>query len=339
MKTASRPCEAQTRAPADRAPAPVLILAGPTAVGKSALAMAVARAAPGEIVAADCMQVYRGLDIGTGKPSPHDRAAVPHHLVDVCDPTESFSAHEFARRAQGAVDAIASRGRLPVLVGGTGLYLRAFLKGSLAGRGAEPALRLRLMQEARERGADALFTRLRAVDPASAARIHPADLVRIVRALELAETTGRRPSEMRPALWDGPQRSNAVMVVLARERAELWALIDARCRRMWEGGLLDEVRALLARGLAAEARPLQAIGYRQAVAVLLGGLAEREGLAAMQRATRQYAKRQLTWYRREPAAEWVSVRGWDWVEPLARELVERMARMAWPPAPPLDAQQ
>jgi len=294
--------------------------------------MAVAQAVPSEIVAADCMQVYRGLDIGTGKPSAQDRAAVPHHLVDICDPTETFSAHEFARRAHGAVDAIAGRGRLPILVGGTGLYLRAFLKGSLAGTGADPALRQRLMREAHEHGTDALFARLRAVDPTSAARIHPADLVRIVRALELAETTGRRPSELRPALWDTPRRTNAVMVVLTREREELWALIDARCQRMWEGGLLDEVRTLRARGLAAEARPLEAIGYRQAVAVLQGRMAEREGLAAMQRATRQYAKRQLTWYRREPAAEWVSVRGWAWVEPLAREIVERLSRMASPPA-------
>ena len=334
MSSASPPREAQASAPA-----PVLIVAGPTAVGKSALAMAVARAAPGEIVAADCMQVYRGLDIGTGKPSLHDRAAVPHHLVDVCDPTESFSAHEFARRAESAADAIASRGRLPILVGGTGLYLRAFLKGSLAGGGADPALRLRLTREAREGGADALFARLSAVDPASAARIHPADLVRIVRALELAETTGRRPSELRPALWDAPRRSNAVMVVLAREREELWALIDARCRRMWEAGLLEEVRALLAGGLSAEARPLQAIGYRQAVAVLLGRLPEREAVAAMQRATRRYAKRQLTWYRREPAAGWVGVRGWDWIEPLTRELVARLGRLAPPPAAPLDARR
>jgi tRNA dimethylallyltransferase len=296
--------------------------------------MAVARAAPGEIVTADCMQVYRGLDIGTGKPSGQDRAAVPHHLVDICDPTESFSAHEFARRAQHAVDAIAGRGRLPILVGGTGLYLRAFLRGSLAGPGADAALRLRLLREARERGGGALFTRLSALDPASAARIHPADLVRIVRALELAETTGRRPSEIRPDLWGAPRRTNAVMVVLSREREELWALIDARCRQMWEGGLLDEVRALLAGGLAAEARPLQAIGYRQAVAVLQGRMAEGEGLAAMRRATRQYARRQLTWYRREPAAEWVSVREGAWIEPLARELAERLSRMARPPAAP-----
>jgi tRNA dimethylallyltransferase len=335
LNRASPRPENQDPAPAGRVPVPLLILAGPTAVGKSALAMAVAREAPGEIVAADCMQVYRGLDIGTGKPSRQDRAGVPHHLVDICDPSERFSAHEFTQRAQQAVDAIAARGRLPILVGGTGLYLRAFLKGRLAGPGADPALRSRLMQEAREQGAGALFGRLRAADPASAARIHPADLVRIVRALEIAEITGRRPSEVRLALWDAPRRANTLMVVLSRQREELSALIDARCRRMWETGLLDEVRALLARGLGAEARPLQAIGYRQAVAVLLGRLAEGEGLAAMQRATRQYAKRQLTWYRREPAAEWVSVQGWAWIEPLARELVERLARMASPAAAPL----
>ena len=297
--------------------------------------MAVARAAPGEIVAADCMQVYRGLDVGTGKPSAEDRAAVPHHLLDICEPTETFSAHAFARRAAQAVDQIRGRGRLPILVGGTGLYLRAFLRGGLAGSGADPALRERLAREAQALGTRALFARLQAADPASAARIHPEDLVRIVRALELLETSGRPPSALRPGLWDAPRTRDALMLVLTREREELGALIDARAQRMWQGGLLEEVRALLASGHPGDLRPLQAIGYRQAVAVLQGRMSGAEGLAAMRRATRQYAKRQLTWYRREPAAEWQSVRGWAWVEPLAREILDRLARGQDPPGSPL----
>jgi tRNA dimethylallyltransferase len=293
--------------------------------------LAIARAAPAEIIAADCMQVYRGLDIGTGKPSAQDREMVPHHLVDICDPTDSFSAHEFARRAARAVDEIRGRGRLPILVGGTGLYLRTFLTGNLAGSGANPALRERLRREAETLGPRALFERLGAADPASAARIHPHDLVRIVRALELVGSTGRRPSEWRTRLWDAPRVADTLMLVLTRERDELAALIDARTRRMWEGGLLEEVRGLLARGYAADLRSLRAIGYRQAVAVVRGELSAAEGLQSMQRATRQYAKRQLTWFRREPAAEWVTVRGWGWVEPLALEILERLARQTDPP--------
>jgi tRNA dimethylallyltransferase len=293
--------------------------------------MAIARCAPGEIIAADCMQVFRGLDIGTGKPSAQDRARIPHHLVDICEPTGTFSAHEFARRAGGAVHEIRSRGRLPVLVGGTGLYLRAFLTGNLAGSGANPALRERLRREAQALGTPALFERLRAADPESAARIHPQDLVRIVRALELAYTTGRRPSAWRTRLWDPPRVPDTLMLVLTRERGELSALINTRAHQMWEGGLLEEVRGLLGRGYAADLRPLRGIGYRQAMAVLQGELSAAEGLASMQRATRQYAKRQLTWYRREPAAEWVTVRGWAWVEPLALEILERLARRTEPP--------
>jgi tRNA dimethylallyltransferase len=296
--------------------------------------MAIAHAAPGEIIAADCMQVYRGLDIGTGKPSAQERATVPHHLVDICEPTDTFSAHVFARRAARAAHEIRGRGRLPILVGGTGLYLRAFLTGNLAGSGANPALREWLRREAQALGTRALFERLRATDPVSAARIHPEDLVRIVRALELADSTGRRPSEWRTRLWQAPRVPGALMLVLTRERDELSNLINARAHRMWEGGLLEEVRGLLAQGYAADLRPLQAIGYRQAVAVVQGKVSPAEGLRSMQRATRQYAKRQLTWYRREPAAEWVTVRGWAWVEPLAREILERLGRQADRPRSP-----
>jgi tRNA dimethylallyltransferase len=288
--------------------------------------MAIARVVPGEIIVADCMQVYRGLDIGTGKPSAQERATVPHHLVDVCDPADTFSAHAFATRAARAVHEIRGRGRIPILVGGTGLYLRAFLTGNLAGRGADPALRERLRREAQAGGTRALFERLRATDPASAARIHPEDQVRIVRALELAASTGRRPSEWRTRLWDPPQVPGALMLVLTRERNELSTLIDARAHRMWAGGLLEEVRGVLAQGYPADLRPLRAIGYRQAVGVVQGELSAAEGLQSMQRATRQYAKRQLTWYRREPAAEWVTVRGWAWVESLAGEILERLDR-------------
>lgn len=279
---------------------------------------------------ADSMQVHRGMDVGTGKPSAAERTAVPHHLLDVCDPGETFSASAFASRAQAVVEEIRRRGRLPILVGGTGLYLRAFLKGRLAGAGEDPAIRDRLRQEAAVGGARSLHERLRALDPPSAERIHAGDLLRIVRALELWEVTGRRPSELRPALWDPPRTTVSALVVLTREREELYRLIDARARRMWEAGLANEVRGLLATGYSPDLPTLKSLGYRQAVAYLQGRRGAAEALAEMQRVTRNYARRQLTWFRREPTAEWVTVRGWEWVEPLAEKLLQRLAQPKWP---------
>lgn len=285
-----------------------------------------ARRAPGEIIIADSMQVYRGMDAGTGKPSRTEREMVPHHLLDVCEPDETFSAAEFASRAQALAEEIRGRGRLPILVGGTGLYLRAFLKGRLAGADGDREIRGRLKREAERVGTRRLHERLGALDPASAARVHPGDLFRIIRALELFEVTGRRPSEIRPGFWDPPRVAISAFLVLSRERDELYRLIDARAGRMWEEGLVEEVRRLRAAGFAADLPALRSLGYRQAVAYLQGRLSEAEALADMQRATRRYARRQLTWFRREPAAEWVVVKGWDWVEPLAERILSRLTR-------------
>lgn len=303
----------------------VVILAGPTAVGKSALALALARRTGGEIVAVDSMQVYRGLDVGTGKPLPEERAAVPHHLLDCCEAHQRFSAGEFARRAHRLVGEIRGRGRLPILVGGTGLYLRAFLRGSLSGGGADPGIRERLAAEAERLGPGALFDRLAGLDPDSAARIHPGDRVRILRALELWETTGQAPSTLRPGLWGPPTVPVADFLVLTRDREELYQLIDRRCGRMWGDGLLAETGRLLALAAAGPVPPLGALGYRQAAAYLRGELSQAAALAEMQRTTRNFAKRQLTWFRREAGARWLRVAGWDWVEPTAAALAERLA--------------
>jgi tRNA dimethylallyltransferase len=286
----------------------------------------VARRVSGEILVADSMQVYRRMDVGTGKPSPAERATVPHHLLDLCDPTDTFSASEFASRAHALLPEIRARGRLPILVGGTGLYLRAFLKGRLAGTAGDPAIRARLRREAEAGGSQALYDRLAALDPATAERVHPRDLFRIVRGLELLEVTGRRPSEIRPDLWESPRLHVSAMLVLTRDRQELDRLIDERARAMWEAGLVDEVRRLLADGYGPDVPAFRSLGYRQAVARLQGGLTEADALLQMQRATRQYARRQLTWFRREPAAEWMEVRGWEWVEPLADRLADRVGR-------------
>lgn len=311
----------------------LLIIAGPTAVGKSALGLAVARRLLGEIIVADSMQVYRGMDVGTGKPSLGERAAIPHHLLDICEPNGTFSASEFARAAHALVREIRERGHVPILVGGTGLYLRAFLKGRLAGAGGDPAIRARLRREAEVSGSQALYARLRSLDPVTAGRLHPHDLFRIIRALELLEITGRPPSEIRSDLWEAPRLQGTAMLVLSRDRQELDRLIDERAEVMWERGLVEEVRRLLAQGYGPDLPALRSLGYRQAVAHLQRRSTEGEALLSMQRATRRYARRQLLWFRREPAADWVTVRGWDWVEPLAEQLRTRLLR----PHDPADA--
>lgn len=293
-------------------------------MGKSVLALAVTRRLPGEIIVADSMQVYRGMDVGTGKPSATERAAVPHHLLDICNPDETFSASAFAERAQALLAGIRGRGRVPILVGGTGLYLRAFLKGRLSGTGGEPAVRERLRREAEAAGSEALHARLAEADPATAGRVHPRDLFRIIRALELLEVTGRRPSEIRAALWEPPRVQLSAMLVLTRERRELDRLIEERARAMWQRGLVDEVRRLLAAGYAPDLPAFRSLGYRQALQHLQGRLTEEEALRQMQRATRRFARRQLLWFRREPAAEWLTVAGWDWVEPLAEQIAGRL---------------
>ncbi len=230
----------------------IAVIAGPTASGKTAVAVALARRVGGEIVNADSQQVYRGLDVGTAKPTPEERAAAPHHLVDVVEPGEGMDAARFAALADAAIASAASRGRVPVVAGGTGLYLRALLHGVVAAPGRDPALRARLEDEAARLGRPALHARLAAIDPDTAGRIRPNDLVRIVRALEIA-ASGLRPSELHAAHAFQEDRYDAAILALDPPRAELHARIDARVREMFEAGLLDETRALLAsRGIYSE---------------------------------------------------------------------------------------
>jgi tRNA dimethylallyltransferase len=281
----------------------LLVIAGPTASGKTALAVALARRLGGEIVNADSQQVYRGLDVGTAKPTPAERAAAPHHLLDVAEPGEGMDAARFAALADVAIAEIAARGRLPVVAGGTGLYLRALLHGVVAAPGRDPALRAALEAEAAERGRPALHARLAAVDPAMAARIRENDLVRIVRALEIA-AGGRRPAELYAEHAFQEDRYPATILALAPPRAELHARIDARVEAMFAGGILDEARALLAR-FGEAPPPKLPIGYAEAAACLRGELALDEAVRRVQVAHRRYARRQVVWLRRERGVEWV----------------------------------
>jgi tRNA dimethylallyltransferase len=280
------------------------VVAGPTASGKTALAIALARRVGGEIVNADSQQVYRGLDVGTAKPSAEERAAAPHHLLDVVEPGEGMDAVRFAALADAAIADIAARGRVPIVAGGTGLYLRALLHGVVEAPGRDPALRARLEEEAARLGRPALHARLAEVDPATAARIRPNDLVRIVRALEIA-AGGKLPSALHAEHAFQAERYDALLVALDPPRAELHARIDARVREMFAGGLLDEARALRGR-LAGAPLPRLPIGYPEAIACLEGTIPFAEAVRRVQVAHRRYARRQVVWLRAERGVEWLA---------------------------------
>ena len=296
--------------------APAIALMGPTASGKSAYAIALARRLGGEIVSVDSALVYRGLDIGAAKPTAQERAQVAHHLVDVCDPWQAFSAVEFARAARAAIDGILARGRLPVLAGGTGLYFRALLDGLSEMPEADPGVRAALAAEAAERGWAALHAELARVDPEAAARIHATDAQRIQRALEVYRLSGRAISDWQRNARTARLPLRVLKLVLAPpQRALLHARIEARFDAMLAAGFLDEVRRLRALpALAAHPRPLElpalrAVGYRQAWEHLDGASSPAEFRARAIAATRQLAKRQYTWLRGELDARWFDPAG------------------------------
>jgi tRNA dimethylallyltransferase len=274
---------------------PLIVIAGPTASGKTAQAIRIAKRVDAEIVSADSQQVYRGFDIGTAKPSAEELAEVRHHLIDVADPSEDFSAARFQALADAAIEDIVGRGKRVVVAGGTGLYLRVLLHGVVPAPPADPALRAALEEEAERTGRESLWKRLAAVDPGSAARVHKTDLVRIVRALEIHALTGTPASELRRQHGFAQERYPYRMFVLDPPREALYAAIDARTQRMFEQGLVEEVRSLHSRGHRGAA-PMGSVGYAQALEHVEGAVED----AA--RETRRYAKRQLTWFRREPGA-------------------------------------
>ncbi|HSP95862.1 MAG TPA: tRNA (adenosine(37)-N6)-dimethylallyltransferase MiaA [Candidatus Dormibacteraeota bacterium] len=283
----------------------IIALVGPTGSGKTSLSLELAERWRAEIVNCDSRQVFRGLDIGTAKPTAAERAQAPHHLFDVVEPDEPFDAARYAALARVAIAAIRARGRRVVVVGGTGLYLKALRFGLFAGPPADAALRAQLLaEEAAAPGA--LHARLARVDAASAARLHARDRVRLVRALEVFELTGRRLSDWHAAHAAAGGELAMRVVGLHVPRSALYARLDARCEAMLAAGLLDEIRALWARGHGPELPALRSIGYRQMGAHLRGEVELATALAAMQRATRQFAKRQVTWFRADPTVQWVA---------------------------------
>ena len=285
----------------------ILVIVGPTASGKTRMAVELAKAHNGEVVSADSMQIYRRMDIGTAKPTAEEMDGVPHHMSDVADPEEDFSVARYVEMASACVDDIFSRGKLPIVAGGTGLYVDSLLSGrTFAAFSPESSLRQELEGELAERGGEAMLAELSRVDLEAAARLHPNDHKRIVRALEVYRSTGKTISEHNRETRALPPRYEALTIGLNfQDRADLWARIDQRVDQMAAAGLEREVRELLSSGLSPRCTAMQAIGYKEFVAAVEGTMTWREAEELVKLRSRQYAKRQLTWFRRNPEVHWL----------------------------------
>jgi len=282
----------------------ILVICGPTASGKSDLALRLARELDAEIVNADSMQVYRGLDIGTAKPGPEQQAEIPHHLVDIVDPDELFSAADYAVKADAAIREITGRGKRVVVVGGTGLYIRALLKGLVDSPGNTGEIRSVLREEADRIGNVAMLEKLRLVDPELAASLHPNNLVRIIRALEVQQLTGIPLSRYQKEHAFSEKRYDTLQIGITVARPVLYERIERRVEQMLADGLMTEVEALLSAGFGDELKSMRSIGYKESVAHLLGKLSLEEAVTLIKRDTRHYAKRQLTWFKADPDILW-----------------------------------
>jgi tRNA dimethylallyltransferase len=293
-----------TAAPPSQAEPLLVVILGPTASGKSALAIELAQRFGGEVVSCDSVAVYRHFEIGTAKPTRDQRALVPHHLLDIAEPDEPFTAGDYARQARAVIGEISGRGHLPIVVGGTGLYLRALLEGLFPGPARSEELRERLRARAAERGSPHLHRMLARLDPEAAGKIHANDLAKIIRAVEVCLTSRAQMSE----LWkqrgrDPLQGFRVLRIGLNPPREKLYERINLRAQQMFEDGLVEETKALIDR--YPNAAPLNSLGYKQAAQLLRGELTREQAVAAAQQGHRNYAKRQMTWFRREPEVRWL----------------------------------
>jgi len=286
---------------------PILIIAGPTAVGKTDASILLAQELGAEIVSADSMQIYRGMDIGTAKPTKQQRSLVYHHLIDIVEPDQPYSVGDYLRDARAAIDGILSSGGIPLVVGGTGLYIRALTRGLFHGPPADLELREQLLQRESAGDPGALYSDLVKIDPEAAIKIHPNDLKRTIRALEVYYLRDRKLSEFQSehAFKDKPYRFK--LLFLVRARPELYARIEQRVDQMLAEGLEAEVKTLMDRGYGTELFSMKALGYQHFMASYLGKFSRDEAVALLKRDTKRFAKRQFTWFRREPEALWVDI--------------------------------
>ena len=288
----------------------LVVVLGPTASGKTALSLALAERFAGEIVNCDSVAMYREFEIGTAKPSAADRARAPHHLLDIIDPLGYITAGEYARRARPVLREIAKRKKLPIVVGGTGLYLRALLEGLFPGPERSEELRERMRQRARQKGSGYLHRLLRRLDPPAAARVHANDAPKLIRAIEVCIASRQRITEMWKHGRDSLTGFRILRLGLNPDRDQLYRRINARAQRMFESGLVEETQRLLEK-YGEAARPFYSLGYKQAVQLLRREIDRDAAVAAAQQAHRNYAKRQMTWFRREPEVRWLAGFGDD----------------------------
>ena len=285
---------------------PIICIAGPTASGKTALAVALARELDGEVVSCDSMQVYKRMDIGTAKPSPEERQGIPHHMIDVAEPWEDYSVSRYCADAAPIVEDIVSRGKTAIIAGGTGLYMDSLIRGNDFAPFPSTGVRERLEREADREGMEALLARLRAVDPEAAARLHLSDRKRIIRAMEVYLETGETITAHNRRTQALPPRFSPVWLGLDFEsRAELYSRIDRRVDVMLEAGLLEEIRALLRSGIPEKCTAMQAIGYKEFTDALDGRCTVEAAADQVRQSSRRYAKRQLTWFRRNGRIHWL----------------------------------
>ncbi len=288
---------------------PILIIAGPTAVGKTDASLLLAQEWGAEIVSADSMQIYRGMDIGTAKPTPEQRKLVYHHLLDIVEPNQPYSVGDYLRDARAAIDAIITSGGVPIVVGGTGLYIRALTRGLFHGPPADLDLRERLLRRESEGEPGLLYSELVKVDPEAAVKIHPNDLRRTVRALEVYYLKDRKLSDFQQEHGFKEKTHKFRLIFLVRGRSELYGRIEKRVEQMLDCGLEAEVKTLMDRGISPESASMQGLGYKHFMEHFLGKVSRDEAVALFKRDTRRFAKRQFTWFRREPEAVWVDISG------------------------------
>ncbi len=291
-------------------PPKILVIVGPTASGKTRMAVELAQRHNGEVISADSMQIYRTMDIGTAKPTKEEMGGIPHHMIDVADPEEDFSVARYVEMAARCVDDVLERGKLPIVAGGTGLYIDSLLSGrTFAPFSPDIALRGELERELEEKGGQAMLEALAQVDPEAAQRLHPNDHKRIIRALEVYRSTGKTITQHNRETQAIPPRYNALTIGLAfQDRQAMWRRIDQRVDEMVAAGLEDEVRRLLTSGISPKCTAMQAIGYKEFTQALSGEMTWQEAADVVKLRSRQYAKRQLTWFGRNPNTRWVR---WD----------------------------
>ena len=305
---------------------PVIVMVGPTAVGKSRVAVEVAKAFETEVLTADSRQVYRGMDVGTDKPAPGERQGVPHRLIDLVNPDESFNAGLYRRKALVEIERLYRDHRLPLVVGGTGLYVRTLLTGLCDAPQADPIVRAALRQEAKDQGHDRLYAKLVDVDPVAAARLHPRDESKVIRALEVYQLSGRRMSDFQQKHGFAERPFSALIIGLNRDREALYRRIEERIDWQLAHGLIEETKQLLAQGYQCDSAAMKGLGYRQVAEHLAGEYDVAEMVRRFKRDTRHFSKRQMTWFRKEPGIQWLTIEESESVQHTATLVIGQVDR-------------